>query len=173
MCGYFARHKAVRYWVHNRKHNSFWLQLPHGKFYPDFVALLTDDRILMVEYKGEDRFDNPDNVVKCQIGELRSEASDGLCLFAMPTRGDFHAIDNILEGVGSGRRLPNRRRLAVARFANRVCLRSMRRGRTGGRCGSVPDPCAATGSAPSAVAAFETSEKWLLSYGIQKYRASR
>lgn len=44
----------VRYWIRNidRKKSSFWLQLPHDKFYPDFVAMLTDGRILVVEYKG-------------------------------------------------------------------------------------------------------------------------
>ena len=35
---------TVRFWVRNvdRKPNAFWLQLSHNRFYPDFVALLTD-----------------------------------------------------------------------------------------------------------------------------------
>src|SRR3954452_16996266 len=37
----------------DRKRSSFWLQTPHDKFYPDFVAMLTDGRILVVEYKGK------------------------------------------------------------------------------------------------------------------------
>lgn len=51
---YLDRMDEVRYWIRNveGKKTSFWLQLPHQKFYPDFVAMLTDGRILVVEYKG-------------------------------------------------------------------------------------------------------------------------
>ena len=37
---------------HVRQPNSFWLQTSSDKFYPDFVALLNDGRVLVVEYKG-------------------------------------------------------------------------------------------------------------------------
>ena len=63
--------------------------------------MLTDGRILVVEYKGEDRFDNPDSIMKRRIGELWAEASGGHCLFAMPTRGDFRALDEMLGTVDS------------------------------------------------------------------------
>ena len=48
------RHGAVKAWVRNtdRQPHSFWLQTASDKFYPDFVALLHDGRILVVEYKG-------------------------------------------------------------------------------------------------------------------------
>jgi len=48
----------VKHWVRNlerRPDTSFWLQTSTDRFYPDFVAELTDGRILVVEYKGEDR----------------------------------------------------------------------------------------------------------------------
>ena len=43
----------VKYWIRNvAKHpNSFWLPTSTDKFYPDFVAMLKDGRILVVEYK--------------------------------------------------------------------------------------------------------------------------
>ena len=94
---YLDEHPAVRYWVRNvpRKQNSIWLQLPNDKFYPDFVALLTDGRILVVEYKGGHLL--ADSAVKRQVGELSAEASDGKCLFAVPTDERFEVIDALIE----------------------------------------------------------------------------
>jgi type III restriction enzyme len=45
---------AVRFWLRNvaRHPESFWLPTATDKFYPDFVARLNDDRLLIVEYKG-------------------------------------------------------------------------------------------------------------------------
>ena len=45
----------VKWWGRNvAKHpNAFWFPTAAGRFYPDFVAQLTDDRIFVVEYKGE------------------------------------------------------------------------------------------------------------------------
>jgi type III restriction enzyme len=90
---YLDRHEQVRYWIRNvqQKKSSFWLQLPHQKFYPDFVALLKDGRILVVEYKGGDRYDS--EVVKRQIGAVWEVASEGRCLFCMPTKRDYALID--------------------------------------------------------------------------------
>ena len=44
----------VKYWIRNvaRHPESFRLPLATGWFYPDFVALLNDGRLLVVEYKG-------------------------------------------------------------------------------------------------------------------------
>lgn len=90
---HLEEHKRVRFWVRNvdRKPNSFWLQLPSGKFYPDFVAMLDDGRIAVVEYKGAHLAEEAKQ--KRLIGELWAEASDGKCVFAMPTGGDFGEID--------------------------------------------------------------------------------
>ncbi len=90
------RHDKVRYWIRNidRKKSSFWLQLPHGKFYPDFVAMLTDGRILVVEYKGGHLYEA--EPVKRQIGAVWAEASGGTCLFCMPTNRDFALIDRTI-----------------------------------------------------------------------------
>ena len=38
----------VKHWVRNLERRGFWLPLAKGKFYPDFVAELTDGRILVL-----------------------------------------------------------------------------------------------------------------------------
>jgi type III restriction enzyme len=89
--------RAVRYWVRNvdRKPNAFWLQLSGNRFYPDFVAMLTDGRIVVVEYKGKHLVE--DAKEKRMVGELWAEASNGACLFVMPTASDFSAIDRAIN----------------------------------------------------------------------------
>ncbi|MCC6489055.1 MAG: DEAD/DEAH box helicase family protein [Candidatus Hydrogenedentes bacterium] len=85
----------VEYWVRNierRPDASFWLQTSTDKFYPDFVCRLQDGRILVIEYKGEDRWSNADSREKRNIGELWEERSGGACLFAMPKGKDFETI---------------------------------------------------------------------------------
>ena len=86
----------VRYWIRNidRKKSSFWLQLPHDKFYPDFVAMLTDGRILVVEYKGGHLYES--EAVKRQIGAVWAEASGRQCLFCMPTNRGFDLINQTI-----------------------------------------------------------------------------
>ena len=93
---YLDRHQKVQYWIRNveNKRTSFWLQLPTSKFYPDFIAMLHDGRILVVEYKGAHLYESES--VKRQIGEAWAEASDGMCLFCMPTDRNFTIIDNLI-----------------------------------------------------------------------------
>ena len=82
---------AVKYWVRNlerRPDSSFWLQTSTDKFYPDFVALLNDGRILVVESKGEDRWSNDDSKEKRAVGDLWADRSNGQCLFVMPKGTD-------------------------------------------------------------------------------------
>ena len=54
-----------------------------GRFYPDFVALLMDGRLVVVEYKGAQIADGPVTAEKRTIGELWERASGGRCLFVM------------------------------------------------------------------------------------------
>ena len=79
---HIERNPHVRCWVRNTVHiNSFWLQTATGKFYPDFLALLDDGRIMAVEYKG-DHLDSADEAKhKRLIGTLWAERSQGRCLF--------------------------------------------------------------------------------------------
>ena len=87
--------EQVKRWVRNvdRQPSSFWLQTSTDKFYPDFLAELLDGRILVVEYKGEDRWSNDDSKEKRAVGELWAERSGGRCLFVMPKGHDLAAIE--------------------------------------------------------------------------------
>ncbi|QQA44508.1 DEAD/DEAH box helicase [Pelagovum pacificum] len=86
----------VRFWIRNveGKKTSFWLQLPHQKFYPDFMAMLVDGRILAVEYKGGHLYEGEGD--KRRIGAVWADASGGKCLFCMPTERKFDLIDQTI-----------------------------------------------------------------------------
>lgn len=89
----------MEYWVRNlsRKEGSFWLQTSTDKFYPDFICRLKDGRYMAIEYKGLDRYDNPDSIEKRALGEIWEKRSDGKCLFIMPTNKDYAAIKRHIE----------------------------------------------------------------------------
>ncbi len=74
---------GVKFWIRNVANHpaSFWLPTARGKFYPDFVALLEDGRLMVVEYKGSHIAEGPDTAEKRTIGELWERRSDGRCLF--------------------------------------------------------------------------------------------
>ena len=59
----------VDFWVRNReKIDPFYIQgWKKGKFYPDFVAVTKKGNIVALEWKGEDRLDNPDTKYKEEI----------------------------------------------------------------------------------------------------------
>jgi type III restriction enzyme len=83
------RHNAVKTWVRNlaKKENaSFSLQTSTDLFYPDFVALLHDGRVLVVEYKGGHLVVAPDAEEKRKLGELWAARSGGKALFLMAER---------------------------------------------------------------------------------------
>ena len=85
----------VKFWVRNlerKPQHSFWLQTSTDKFYPDFVCLLTDERYLVVEYKGNHLWTAEDAKEKREIGELWEKRREGKCLFIMPRGPDFDAI---------------------------------------------------------------------------------
>lgn len=92
------RHKHVKAWVRNtsQQPHSFWLQTSSDRFYPDFVALLTDGRVLVLEYKGAHLSTTDDSKEKRLIGDLWAERSNGTCLFAMIENREFGRIDSII-----------------------------------------------------------------------------
>jgi len=88
----------VKTWVRNLERQpefSFWLPTATDRFYPDFVCQLADGRVLVVEFKGEDRWSNDDSREKRRIGELWAERSGGECLVIMPQGTDFAAIQRV------------------------------------------------------------------------------
>ncbi len=76
--------KEVRHWVRNmpRKPNSFSLPRSwNDSFYPDFVAELSNGKILVVEYKGSDRWVG--SKLDRKIGALWERQSNGRNFFLM------------------------------------------------------------------------------------------
>lgn len=74
---------GVRHWVRNvdRSPGAYWLPTSTDRYYPDFIAELDDDRLLIVEYKGADRTDNADSQEKKAIGARLAAASGGKIVF--------------------------------------------------------------------------------------------
>lgn len=85
---------GLKYWTRNvaRHRNSFSLPTSTDKFYPDFVAVMDDGRLLVVEYKGRDRSadESRDSREKNLIGQQWAKASNGKAVFVMATieKGD-------------------------------------------------------------------------------------
>ncbi len=100
-CALFLdRMPSVEFWVRNIERQpefSFWLPTSTDRFYPDFVAKLTDGRILVVEYKGADRWSNDDSREKRRLGELWAERSGGKCIFVMPDGPSYEAISKAVH----------------------------------------------------------------------------
>ncbi len=92
----------LKYWTRNvaRHHNSFSLPTSTDKFYPDFIALMNDDRLLVVEYKGKNWApeNSSDAREKQLIGQQWAKASGGKGVFVMATmeRRNSNEIHNTI-----------------------------------------------------------------------------
>ena len=89
-------HPKVKQWVRNIERQekfSFWLPTATDYFYPDFVAELTDGRVLAVEYKGEPYRTNDDSREKKQVGHQWEQSSGGRCLFLFAVDRDPQGRD--------------------------------------------------------------------------------
>ena len=77
---------GVEFWVRNvaGHASAFWLPTATGRTYPDFVAKLTDDRLLVVEYKGGHLL--ADATAKRAIGALWQAASEERGVYTMVER---------------------------------------------------------------------------------------
>ncbi len=94
----------VTYWIRNvaRNPNSFRLPTSSDYFYPDFVALMTDGRILVVEYKGEHLLSTDDTKEKENIGQLWQKCSNGTGVFVMasPKVDGLNVSEQIRRALG-------------------------------------------------------------------------
>ena len=92
---HIERLKGLKAWVRNtvRQPGSFWLQTSSDKFYPDFVALLDDGRVMAIEYKGAPYITNDDSKEKKLIGDLWADRSNGRCLFFLVGKGELGQLD--------------------------------------------------------------------------------
>jgi type III restriction enzyme len=84
------KHPLVKRWVRNVP-GMFGLPTATGTFYPDFFAELNDERVLLVEYKGEHLVEHEQQ--KKNIGERWEEKSGGKALFLWAVKKDEHGRD--------------------------------------------------------------------------------
>ncbi len=77
------RHPKVKHWVRNLDQApfGFWLTTSRGRFFPDFVAELADDRLVVIEYKGAHLRNDPYEIEKCKVGALWASNSGDKCVF--------------------------------------------------------------------------------------------
>jgi type III restriction enzyme len=90
----------VKHWVRNVERDerfSFWLPTSTDYFYPDFVAELTDGRVLAVEYKGKHLLSSDDTREKALVGRQWQDSSGGRCVFLLATSPDADAAGRSLE----------------------------------------------------------------------------
>jgi type III restriction enzyme len=94
-------HPKVRHWFRNlvKRRTSFRLQTSKDFFYPDFVCMLEDGRVLVVEYKGAHLASNDDSKEKRAVGMVWAARSNGKALFSMPGKLDFGEVEAVM---GSG-----------------------------------------------------------------------
>ena len=88
----------VEFWVRNReKVDPFYIQgWKKGKFYPDFVAVTKKENIVALEWKGEDRLDNPDTIYKTEIAKEWAKLSKGKLHFFLVHNGN---VDEVLSAL--------------------------------------------------------------------------
>ncbi len=74
----------VEFWVRNLVDRSqFWMPTAKQRTYPDYVARLKDGRLLVVEYKGGDRYSSDTEKEKRVVGELWASKSNGKGIYLM------------------------------------------------------------------------------------------
>lgn len=92
-----AQQGRIRFWLRNLVNKpgaAFFLQKATGRFWPDFVCLLPDDTVLVVEYKGAQGWTDAQD--DRDIGELWAELSDGKCRFVMVRDRQWSMIEAML-----------------------------------------------------------------------------
>ena len=96
---YLDAHPDVKFWARNlsRRTTSFRLQTSTDWCYPDFIAMLHDGRILVVEYKGKAWSEMKDAEEKRDLGAVWESRSNGKCLFIMPNGPDLEAIQKKIQ----------------------------------------------------------------------------
>lgn len=83
---------GLKYWLRNVARNpvSFWLPTAIGRFYPDFIGRMEDERLLVVEYKGAHIAEGSETAEKRAIGEFWQRKSNG--------RGIFVVVEKSIDG---------------------------------------------------------------------------
>jgi|SRR3989344_4752128 len=85
----------IKFWVRCREKQSDSFAFggwENRNFYPDFAAVTKKGDILVFEWKGEDRKDNPDTHYKKSIGELWQKLGKGKLYFFLVHNGNVHEV---------------------------------------------------------------------------------
>lgn len=96
-----AAHPNVECWLRNtdgRPRTSFWLQLPSGRFYPDFLAWTRQGRLLVIEYKGTHLYSAEEATLKRNVGSLWERVSGFENRFLMLNGQEWAKLDAFLAG---------------------------------------------------------------------------
>ena len=91
----------IEFWVRNReKVDPFYIQgWKKGKFYPDFVAVTKKENIIALEWKGEDRLDNPDTTYKTEIAKEWEKLGRGKLHFFLVHNGNVEEVLNEVKKI--------------------------------------------------------------------------
>lgn len=87
----------IKFWVRNlvnKPGSSFFLQKANGRFYPDFICVLPQGEVLVVEYKGAQGWTDAEDDRK--IGGLWAELSEGKCRFVMVRDRQWQQLEDAL-----------------------------------------------------------------------------
>ena len=90
----------VEVWLRNLdrdRQNAFSLQTSTDRFYPDFIAKLTDGSIVIIEYKNSKSYTDDDSKEKRMIGTVYAALSKDKCRFIMLDGKDWLALYKILS----------------------------------------------------------------------------
>jgi type III restriction enzyme len=95
----------VQFWIRNAARHPASFRLPTSTdfFYPDFIAMLNDGRLLVVEYKGAHLAETPDTKEKANIGEIWEKLSKGrgLFLLALKSKDGLNVEQQIKMKIGT------------------------------------------------------------------------
>jgi type III restriction enzyme len=93
----------VKFWIRNVARHSAAFKLPTSTdyFYPDFVAMLNDERILLIEYKGIHLADSQDTREKAMIGAIWEKETNGRRIFmiAINSKDGLTVAEQIKEKI--------------------------------------------------------------------------
>lgn len=91
----------IDFWVRNReKVDPFYIQgWKKGKFYPDFVAVTKKGNIVALEWKGEDRLDNPDTKYKEEIAKVWEKLGKGKLHFFLVFNKNIEEVLDTLKSL--------------------------------------------------------------------------
>jgi len=90
----------IKFWVRCREKQEDSIALQGWEkrnFYPDFAAITNKENILLFEWKGEDRKDNPDTKYKKEVGEIWEKLGKGKLHFFLAHNGNVGKILNKIK----------------------------------------------------------------------------